>query len=260
MLTKYRLDTLPEWVRGAILLECPHCGAPIAQNENLTARWCPNVKCPGHMAYKLVDFAKFFNVKGIGPKTALNIIRSKKLESHIDIMKFWYPDSKPLQRLSVIASLAYIDGYGKVQAERDLDSYGSFADYFNNAQWINPLLRKNEELLLKVESYFTVMPPLSESFINVMATGSFNGYQSRDDYFTLLNVVFGEHLHIIQCGKRKTGVAFLLKEKETTDTSSKSAIAAERGIPVLTPMEFLLILCETFHIEDIKRRGEEFRQ
>lgn len=257
MLTQFHPELVPAWAFKAMLLECKYCGAPIEQNENLTARWCPNRKCPGHMAYKMVDLAKFFGIKGIGPATAVNLIRDYHFESHFDIMKFWFPDKKPMYRLSDIVALAAIDGYGNTQAERDLAAYYSFEDYFAHSNYIHPLLRKNKELLLHAETFFTVTPPLASEYINVMGTGSFNGYSSRDEYFRMVNHLFGDRLHIIECGKRKTNVAFLIKEHNAVD-HSKSVIAAECGIPVVTPLEFIQILCAHFHmsIEDIKKKGE----
>lgn len=261
MLTKYAQESIPAWAFEHMMLECPHCERPIMQNESLTARWCPNPECPGHMAYKLVDLAQHFHIKGIGPATALNLIKGKKFSSHFDIMSYWFPDNPPTATLAEIASLAGIDGYGMTQAEKELSQYASFEDYFENAPTINELLWKNRMLLCKAETYFSVLPPMSSDKILVMGTGSFHGFQSRDEYFQVVNYLFGEHIHVIQTGKRKTGVSFLIKEKDAVD-HSKSAIAAECHIPVVTPLEFIHILSTAFHIsiEEIKQKGESLPQ
>lgn len=261
MLTKFQEANIPDWAFKEMMLRCKHCSAYIAQNENLTARWCPNRRCPGHMAYKLEDLAKYFGVKGMGPATALSIIKERNLQSHFDAIPLWFKDKKPMIRLGDIAALAGIDGYGKVQAERDFASYRSFTQFFSESPNIHPLLYTNKDMLISAEKYFTVLPPLASSYINVMGTGHFHGYNSRDDYFQMVNMLFGEYLHIIQCGKRKTNVAFLLQEHDAPD-KSKAELAAQCGIPVVTPLEFIQILCAYFHmsIEDIKKKGESFRQ
>ena len=260
IITAFNSQNIPDWAFEEMSKQCPYCGGYIAQNENLTARWCVNPKCPRHMAYRLDDLAKHFGIKGIGPETAYTLIKERKFQSHFEIMKYWYPAEKPIAHLYDIVGLAAIDGYGLTQAQRDLANYASFEEYFATASHVQPLLLANKEMLIDAQKYFTLLPPLSADYINVMATGSFDGYRSRDQYFQIVNILFGDRLHIINCGKRKTEVSFLIKEPHADDRE-KSRIAAERGIPVVTPKQFILILCAYLHIslEDISRKVEELK-
>lgn len=255
MPSMYRTD-LPDWVRENMQMECPYCGSLILDNSDTgvtTARWCANKRCPGHMQHKMVYVANYFHVKNFGPKTAHRYIVAHKCKNHLEIVADWFQGKKPLVTLADVAVLACIDGYGSTQANKELSQYGSFNAYFANLVGANPLLRQNMDWLLECESYFTVKPPLAARQMLVMGTGSFNGFSSRDEYFAAINNAFGQFIHVIQTGKRKTGVSYLIKERNAVD-HSKSQVARECGIPIVTPLEFFEImksLCTYKPEEDI---------
>lgn len=237
-------DDLPDWVRENMMMECPFCQGLIVDNSPTgatTARWCGNKKCPGHMANKADRLAKKFGIKGFGVKTALSQIMSEHMDSHIEFMSKWFGDKKPLVRLSDVAVMAYIEGYGETQALQELNSYGSFYEYFTMCPNPNILLLNHREELERIEQYFSIQPPVSEKKMLVMATGSFKDYSSRDEFFRLINLAYGAYVNVIQTGKRKTGISFLIKEPDAPDRS-KVATARECGIPIVTPREFVAIL------------------
>lgn len=238
-ITKYR-KSLPDWLKENALMLCPYCGAFIVNNESLTARWCANPNCPGHMSYKLVELAKYFHVDGIGPATALRIVKEHQLKNHFEIIPHWFPNAKPKASLANIACLACIEGYGEIAANNELSQYYTFEQYFSYS-YINPLLLPYKQLLIDAQQYFALKRPLSASKLYVMATGSFHGFQSRDDFFRGVNEAFGSVVHVIQTGKRKTGISYLIKEPDAAD-HTKSAIAMEQGIPIVSPAEFVAIL------------------
>lgn len=243
VISMYRTD-LPEWMKEAMNDMCPYCHSFIADNSDTgatTARWCVNPKCPGHMQHRLVTIAEFFGIKGVGPKTALSMIRTHKFESHFDVIPYWFKDKKPLVTLPDIAVLACIEGYGAPSAKIDLGHYGSFEEYFATAMPANPLLLANKDMLLKAETYFAVKPPLAKRQMWVMGTGSFHGYNSRDEFFKLINEAYGQYVNVIEKGKRKSNISYLIKEYDAVD-HSKSAIARECNIPVVTPDEFVAII------------------
>lgn len=243
VLSMYRED-LPDWVKDNWLTTCPECGAYICDNSDTgktTARWCVNPRCPGHMSYKADRLAKYFHIDNFGPKTALTTIRTLKFTSHFQFLTRWFKDSKPILTLPEIAELACLEGYGRTQAQRDLSQYPSFTVYFATCQEVNPILRENKEFLIESEKYFQIKKPLSAKQMRVMGTGSFHGFSSRDDFFRAVNGVFGSYIHVIETGKRKTGISYLLKEPDAVD-HSKSAIANECGIPIITPDQFLALL------------------
>ena len=69
-----------------------------------------------------------------------------------------------------------------------------------------------------------------------MLSGSFEGYRARSDYIALMNQRYGDVIELVDVGRRKTDVAYLIKEKYATD-HEKSAIAMEQGISIVTPRE-----------------------
>lgn len=242
-LTLYRKD-LPDWAMEAIKTLCPYCGSFIADNGDTgvtTARWCVNDKCPGHMKYKMKAVADYLHVKNFGPETALSYITKNKCNNHLEILNEWYPEEKPLVPLSDVAVLACIEGYGETQAKQELNSYGSFTAYFNDLLRVNPLLRPHLEYLLECEKFFNIKQPMSSRRMLVMGTGSFHNYDNRDEFFSLINDAFGQVIQVIQTGKRKTGVSYLIKENDAVD-HSKSQLAKECGIPIVTPAEFFAIM------------------
>lgn len=244
-MTKFREAELPSWVWANIMKKCIHCNWPILENDTMTARWCSNPRCPEHMAHKIVEICKFLSVKGIGPKNARKWIDNKNLQSHFEIIPY-LTEVKPLASLAEIAELACIEGYGKIQGENELSHLFSFEEYFSGTN-INPLLAPYKDMLCESQKYFTVKKPLSKRKIYVMGTGSFHGFRSRDEYFNMLNDRLGQFIHVIQTGKRKTGVSYLIKEKDAID-HSKSTTALENGIPIVTSAEFIAILLNMLNI------------
>ena len=239
-------SALPEWAFKAMMKECKYCGCFIMQNDALTARCCINPRCPGHMAHRIKVVVDFLGIKGIGPKTAREYISLYNLKSQFEIIPILKKD-KPYVTLADIAMLACIEGYGAVQAEQELSHYACFEDYFADTEKVNKLLIPAKDLLIEAQQYFVLRQPLSDNKIYVMATGSFDGYANRDDYFRYINSKLGDKIHVIQTGKRKTKVSFLLKEKSSADRS-KSQYAKENGIQIVTPREFATLLCSYFNI------------
>ena len=247
VISMFRND-IPDWVKDNMTMTCKYCGAYIADNSDTgvtTSRWCVNPHCPGHMSYKMKFVADFFGVKNFGPATALSYCRVNKCTNHLEILKEWFKDTKPLVSLSDIAVLACIEGYGETQAKKELNSFSSFSHYFANVYNPNNFLLKHKDYLLECEQYFELKPPLATKKLYVMATGSFNGYNNRDDFFKQLNDAFGSMIQIIQVGKRKTNVSYLVKERNAVD-HSKSQLAKECGIPIVTPAELFNILDKAF--------------
>lgn len=239
----YRTD-LPDWVKEEMTMLCPYCGSFIADNSDTgatTSRWCVNPECPGHMMHKAKDLADFFGIKGFGPRTALGIIRTLHLKSHFDFIPRWFGDKKPLVTLPDVAVLAGIDGLGMPTAQKELGHFGTFEEYFSLCNTPHPLLLKHKSELIYAQQFFVLKPPVAARKMYVMGTGSFNGYSSRDEFFRLLNDAYGMYINIIQTGKRKTGISYLIKEYNAVD-HSKSRIARDNGIPIVTPSEFVSII------------------
>lgn len=243
--TKYN-DNLPDWVRENIMMDCKYCGTLIVDNSDgpsgMTARYCPNPKCPGHMAYKMDKMAKTLEVKNFGPATALEYIKLNHCESHLDILSRWFGDTKPVKKLSDIAELACIEGYGETTGKKELNSYSNFREYFATARNVNPKLLANKEVLFKAESYFTVAQALSKKKLLVMSHGSFRRFNSRKEFFDEVNAAFGTMVQVIEVGERKTGVSYMIIDDGVPRDGRKYKTAVETGVPVVSPAEFVNIL------------------
>lgn len=237
--TKNRTD-LPTWVRNNIMMDCKYCGSPILDNSDTgvtTARKCSNPLCPGHMQYKVKFLADYFGIKGVGPATALDWILAVKPTTHLQILQKWFPNTKPKVALGDVAVLMCLEGYGATKANNQLNSYGSFTDFFERCPNPDIVLRDHKQELIDAEKYFDIRQPLSESKLFVMVTGTFTGYLNRDEFIAHLNEKYGQYVQIVNVGRRKTGVHFLIKEEGAVD-HSKSQIAREYGIPIVTPQTF----------------------
>lgn len=242
-ISMYRSD-LPDWVKDNMQMTCSYCGALIADNSDTgvtTARWCVNPRCPGHMQHKIKYVADFFHVKNFGPKAALSYIRNHKCTNHLEILKEWYTGEKPLVTLAEVAELACIEGYGSTQATQELNVYISFEDYFSEPRRVNPILAPHKDFLIECSKYFNLKPPLAARKMLVMGTGSFHNYNNREEFFSTINDAYGQYVQVIQTGKRKTGVSYLIKELDAVD-HAKSQIAKECGIPIVTPSQFVAII------------------
>lgn len=97
-----------------------------------------------------------------------------------------------------------------------------------------PEIRKHAVLLICTAAMCNIKPRLLGKRLNVMLSGSFDGYRSRSDFVAEMNRKYGDVIQMVDVGKRKTEVAFLVKEIYATD-HEKSAIANAMGIPIITP-------------------------
>lgn len=245
-------DGIADWLKPHIKMICNYCGCYIVDNADetpdglITVRKCANPKCPGHMQHRLAYLADYYEVKGIGPATALQLIRDYRMESHLDILPIWFPDEKPTEKLSTIVDLACIEGYGSTSAESSMNSYRSFHDYFCNCRNISNEAWFHRDELYKAETYFNIAEPLAKRVMYVMLHGTFNSYTNRAQYLQDINNIFGSVVQVIDAKLRKTGVSYLIREIDAP-FGRKDAIARECGIPVVTPLQFLDILSGNAH-------------
>ena len=224
---------IAEWLLPHLQSECRYCGAPIVDNDNLTDRYCSNPACPGHLSYKVAAIMKKLGIKGVGPATALADIQLYKYPYPAQYISRYIAD-KPKAYLWQVGEYAMVKGFQK--RWQDI-CYGkhSMAEVCD-APDTPQVLKDNRELLLATEKCFEVLQPLEGERIFVMLTGSFDGYRSRKDFIAEMNARHGSYVQLVDVGKRKTGVQFLIKEAWTSD-HEKSAIAAEYHIPDDTPAQ-----------------------
>lgn len=243
VITEFRQD-LPDWVRENIMTRCMYCGSYICDNSDTgvtTSRWCPNPACIGHLAVKIVDICNYYHIKGVGEKTARDLCKMHGWTNPCECIPYFFPHNPPEASLAEIVTFFNIDGYGETSAVKDLSSFYRFEDYFIPGNYINPLLMPWKDKLIEAQDYFILKRPMSQRKINVMATGAFHGFSSRDEFFRKINTAFGDQVHVINVGKRKNNVDFLIKEVDAPDRT-KATIAAQAKIPVVTPAQFFAII------------------
>ena len=236
-------SNLPYWVQQHIKFYCD-CGAPIEDNSDigpLTARRCSNPKCPYHMQHKVVTCLRYFGYKGIGPKTILKQLLINEPDNHLEAFVDYVDGKRFSVPLSVYVTLAQLEGYGAESAKKELDSYKNMQDYYNNCPEPNPILLQNKDFLLKCEKYFEIQPPKSKLKMYVMGSGSYHGFPNRDSYFAAINQNFGDTIHVIEVGARRSNVHYLIIEDDATP-HTKSKIAKECNIPVVSPKDFVAVL------------------
>ena len=240
---------LPQWVRDNIMMKCKYCGADIASNHDtgvLTERWCTNPYCPGHMSYKMDYIGKYYDVKGFGPKLALEWIQNHNAKSHLEILPQWFPNEKPTEALARIVDLCCIKEFGMTQGEPVLNKYASFEEFFaSDESKFFPVLIQAHDFLCDSQKYFNVKRPLLGKVVNIMITGSVEGFTNREDYVDYLNEKFGDKIHVIQVGRRKSNVAALIQDPGAV-SHSKTKVAKEAGIPILTSRQFIEVLIDSY--------------
>lgn len=232
---------IADWLKPLLSTTCKYCGSPIVNNDNLTDRYCSNPQCPGHMAFKVSALATRMGVKGYGPATCLSLIEQFKFPFHICYLPLFVPD-KPEVYLYEVGEMAYLKGFQKKWKDICEGKY-AMAEVCDDpfTPWE---VKENRLLLIACESYFNVKRPLLGERVNVMMTGSFDGYRARADFITAMNNKYGHRIQLVDVGKRKTGVDFLIKETWTSD-HEKSAIARSCGIPIVTPSQMEEIIAKT---------------
>jgi NAD-dependent DNA ligase len=230
---------IPSWLAQYLFITCPYCGSPITTSPNLTSRYCSNASCPGHLSHKIDKLVKQLNIKGVGPAVALNYIRHFHFTNHLQILDFVLPKSqRPSLYLHEICNLCLIKGINLKW--RDItEGCKTMQDVINNNHFLSPY----SELLLYAESLFRIKPTLSGKRLNLMLTGSFSGYQERSALLQELNSKYGQSVCCVDVGKRKSNVHFLVKETGTVD-HSKTKLATEANIPIITPRELVYIVTQ----------------
>jgi len=222
---------IPEWLQAKVNVACPYCGHPLINNQLLTDRYCSNPSCPEHLAQKVVALAKYFNIPNIGAATARELVRVYKLSFHTQIIPYWFKEP-PTMQLHEIGEICMIKGCQKKWREY-CDGHDTMLQVLQDPR-TPAAIKKQGVLLVYTEGLCNVKPRLQGKRLNVMLSGSFDNYKSRADFITDMNNKYGDVVQLVDIGKRKTDVAFLVKEEHATD-HEKSAIALASGIPIITP-------------------------
>jgi hypothetical protein len=179
--------------------------------------------------------AKYLGVKQFGPATALESIRMYDLKSHVQIVPFLFKE-KPALQLWEIGELAMLKGLAKKW--RDLCLNYSSMESFIASGSAPPEIAENLEYLKYVESFFTVKAPLGGVRVNIMMSGSLDGYRTKADFVRDVNSKYGHVVQLVDIGKRKSDCQYLVREKHTTD-HEKTRMAQSAGIQIVSPAELI---------------------
>lgn len=241
-------EDIPAWLKPHMKQYCD-CGAGMICDDGpvgydgimkLTQRWCSNPRCPYHMAEKVDMLAKYFKIDGVGAKTALQDILMYKFKSHLDALKFWFAEP-PEVYLYQAAELSYI--YGVDSKWKDwLGEYSSLDDYLRSVQYVPEVITENEEYLRECFTYFRIRKDtLSGVVLKIMITGSMHGYSSRGEFLAAINNHYKGVFRVEDNKKTVRDTLCLVKEPESVDYS-KTQIALDHNIPIVSSQEFLAIL------------------
>jgi len=227
---------IPDWLSPHIASTC-ECGHLIIDNATLTQRYCSNPICPKHMEQRIVKLAKDLNVKNVGAAYARNAIRTYNIYSPAMCIPMWFKE-KPQRYLWEIGVLANLTGIDREWQELACDC-STFDEVVAKpkGQFLLPHL----SYLKHFASFFEVKRPLASKCVNVMLTGSIDGFSNRQEFLRLLNEKYGNIVRTVDVGKRKSNVAYLIKEAHTSD-HSKTALAQRAGIPIVTPGEYAALI------------------
>lgn len=232
---------IPLRLKGHMLENCETCGYPIVMNEEMTYRRCLDHYCRGHVAQKADRMFKYLKVPGIGVATATRGLAVNKLKSHLDLIPI-YLDYKPSVHLFEIAIMAQIDGE-RESLEEELKGYTSFEDYFKSGHVTEGLYGfKND--LIRAQNYFKIKPPLPDYKIEVMITGSLDGY-SKDTFVNMCNTLLEGKMYISQVGLKNSAYACITEDKTSSNRKAQLARGELRPgikIPMYTSKEFLQIV------------------
>lgn len=258
-LTKYN-HNIPDWLFPHMQKECTACGAPIVDAGNpdwtgkliLTQRYCPNPYCPKHMAMRIVNVASYLGAQGYGPATCESMVHMYNLKNHLEAIPYIVQGEKPTVHLWEVGVMAQIYGLGNKWKEILL-GYSSFEDFFANADFIPYGLDTYRDYLINAQNYFNIKAPLSKRVIRIMISGSINGFSNKHEFVPWLNDRIGKYLQVMEVGKRKSNVDFLVKEPTSVD-HAKTALALEVGIPIVSSSEFLQVILAM--IKNVEQLGQ----
>ena len=181
------------------------------------------------------------------------MIRVRGLKHHLEAIPYWYQDgTRPCLYLWEVADVAQI--YGMQSKWREiLAGYKTFEEFYVNYPFMTQDLLSCKSELISAEKYFSIKPPLSKRIINIMMTGSIEGFSNRKDFVAYLNEKMGKYIQIVEVGKRASNVDFLVKEPYSVD-HAKTGVAMENNIPIVSSAQFMYYLND-----ELKKLLEESR-
>lgn len=247
-------NNLPAWLTENLSSTCK-CGGDIENFYNddnkLTSRRCSNSECPYHLAQRVVKMCDILGIVGIGPETALQIVRTNKLTNTYEAIPYVTGGVKPsislYDYLRISCTQGIDTGWKDVAATcKTLDD--CYTKYTGELQYIlmemkDMLYKGLEHVQLQVPTQMKYKPIITGT---VMISGTIRGFAERNHFIYSINRASQGLIAIgIAEGKKKNGVMALIQEADTPNRG-KAECALENGIPIMTPEAF-----QTKMLEDL---------
>lgn len=240
---------LPKWLTDNLRSRCM-CGAEMENFYNdadeITARRCSKPDCPYRMAQRVVGMCEILEIKGIGEKTALKIVKDRGLKSHLEALPYIYHEKLTVDLYTYLRILfvkGISTGWGTVTG-----SYKTLKDvlYKYKGKFAPELRERQDEILHGAEliNIEEEEPQKFEPVITgtVMISGNIKGLSNRNSFIAALNKYSNGLISIgVSESKRKTGIMALIQEADTPNRG-KAECAIENGIPIMTPDEFKVMI------------------
>jgi hypothetical protein len=209
------------------------------------------------MAQKIKSMCKdILGIKGVGAATGLRLVKEKSLSCHFDVIPILCKE-KPRVRLYDLLRMCFIEGVdtGWNYVVGDCETVDELFHTYHGKY--KDLLLCNEKLIRKGSMVFDLIK--SKKFEldavvtgTVMISGNIRGFNERNNFIHSINAVSKGSIRIaIAEGKRKTGIMALIQEKDTSNRG-KAQTALACGIPIMSPSEFVLYVCDLWKA---KQRG-----
>lgn len=249
-------ELLPVWLTENLISICS-CGGYMENfyndDQKITFRRCSNPECPFRLAQKIVSMCDLLGIKGVGPKSALNIVKSKSITNQYQAIPY-IVSTKPTVSLYTFLRMSFTRGVDT--------GWGDVANKYSTLDeclaGYNGMLRttldKIKPILLDGQKYVNFVQVEKDEFKTlvtgtVMLSGTIKGFQERNDFIAGINKVSKGLVKLsISEHKRKTGIMALIQESDSPNRG-KAECALENNIPIMTPEQF-----QSYIIELIQER------
>lgn len=244
---------IPAWLKSNLSDKCMYCGSPMLNYYNddfrCTNRKCSNEHCYGFVAAKADFSRKLLGIKGVGFAGCLNDAKTIKATSPFQLLKYW--GITPKVTVDTFLRMHCFEGVDS-EWERIVKQLGVYTldELFEkyDGKWSNLLeihkdeIYENAKYVRFVERPTNMVASGPAVTLNIMITGTPNGFQTKEHFIEALNVACkGRILILHQKTKRQSGVDFLIREPGST-TRGKVEAAEKGGIPIVTSEEFMACL------------------
>lgn len=246
---------LPDWLAPHLKSTCRYCGSPMENYYNVdnrcTNRRCTNTVCPGMIAARADNMRQLINLAGVGFAKCLADVQLKNITSPIELLPVW--GVVPEVTLGLFLRMQCWEG-----VDSEWETITIHGDYYTLDELFEGyhgkhrhLLDENKEELYKTVNYVKLVERTYSQDVGanaikmtIMITGTPNGFSTKEHFIEECNKACnGKIITIHQKTKKQTGVDCLIREPGTS-TKGKVEAAQKGGIPIITSVEYIMLLAE----------------